>query len=204
MDRIIPNLDWCRKISIKAGLPTRCPFSMIDECPRNYQSLSLLSNAKIITPIASEKDEMLREKWKSSNLWPIVEEQATSISGLPDQKMNFLNFCPEISYDRFSLFASDLCSYSDSIDQDNGIKFGVQEKIPDDHWIFDWAHVSKMHYTDCPIYSPLEHKRQSQKNNIALLDKTTKKIKDNPIIVIIIIFFMAIVGIGSFTDAISK
>ena len=203
MDRIIPDIDWCREISIKLGVPTRCPFSTADECPRYYQSLSLLSGAGH-TSIAPEKDEILQKKWETSDLWPMIEEQATSISGSPDRKKSFSNYCPEIAYDRFNLFASELYPYHDEIDHDNGIKFGAQERMPDGHWVFDWSHVSKMHYTDCPIYSPLKLKRESEKNNITLLEKTTKRIKDNPLIVILIILSIAVVGIGSFTDALSK
>ena len=81
MDRIIPDIDWCRELSIKLGVPTRCPFSTVDECPRYYQSLALLSSAGH-TPIATEKDEMLRKKWETSDLWPMIEEQATGCQGV--------------------------------------------------------------------------------------------------------------------------
>lgn len=162
MDRINPDIDWCRKISQELNVTTRCPFSTVDECPRYYQSLSLLSSAGH-TAINPEKDEMLKKKWERSDLWPTIDEQATSISGAPGRKKSFSNFCPEVVYDSYGLFASDLFPYHDEID--HGIKFGLKEKMPNGHWIFDWAHVSKVHYTDCSIYSPLKLKRESENKN---------------------------------------
>lgn len=203
MDRIIPDIDWCRKISAELGVLTRCPFSTVDECPRYYQSVSLLSSAGH-TAIPSDKDEMLLKKWKRSSLWPTIEEQATSVSGAPERRKTFSNFCPEVAYDRFGLFASELYPYHDEIDHDNGIKFGRQEKMPDGHWVFNWSHVSKVHYTDCPIYSPLKAKVAFPNNGESLLEKFFKKIRNNPLIATLIIISTIVVGIGTFTDALLK
>ena len=93
MDRINPDIDWYRGISIKLSVPTRCPFSTVDECPRYYQSLSLLSSAGH-TSIDPDKDEILLKKWMSSSLWPTIEEQATSVSGSSERKKSFSNYCP--------------------------------------------------------------------------------------------------------------
>jgi len=110
-------------------------------------------------------------------LWPTIGEQATSVSGWPDRSKTFSNFCPEVAYDRVGFFAAELYPYHEEIDQDNGIKFGIQEKAPDGHWIFNWSHVSKVHYTDCSIYSPLKAKGASPNNGELLLDKILKKLE---------------------------
>ena len=203
MDRIIPDIDWYRKISQELSVPTRCPFSTVDECPRYYQSLSLLSSAGH-TAINPEKDEKLKKKWEKSDLWPLIGEQATSVSGAPGRKKSFSNFCPEVVYESFRLFASDLFPYHDETDHDLGIKFGVKEKMPNGHWIFDWAHVSKMHYTECPIYSPLKLKKEPQRDNVSLLEKIQKKAKNNQITAIFLFIFIIFAGIATFTDSLTN
>jgi hypothetical protein len=203
MDRTIPDIEWCREISSQLGIPTRCPFSTVDDCPRYYQSLSLLSSAGH-TAIPPEKDSLLLKKWKRHYLWPTIAEQATSVSGSPDRRKTFSNFCPEVAYDRFGFFASELYPYHDEIDQDNGIKIGKREGLPNGHWVFNWSHVEKVHYTDCPIYSPLKTKGSSQSSDKSLLDKVLLKIRNNPLIAIIIIISTIVVGISTFTDSLVK
>ena len=203
MDRINPDIDWCRKISFELVVPTRCPFSTVEKCPRYYQSLSLLSSAGH-TAIFPKKEKMLQKKWEKSDLWPMIGEQATSVSGAPSGKKSFSNYCPEVSYDRFGLFASELCPYHDEIDHDHGIEFGAQERMPSGHWVFDWSYVSKMHYTDCPLYSPLKLREESKSNQSTQADKIIERIKNNPIASILILLALIVIGIGSFTEALTN
>jgi len=203
MDRVIPNIDWCRKISIDLGVPTRCPFSSVERCARYYQSLSLLSSAGH-TEIPPKEDTKLRKKWKKSDLWPTIDEYATSVSGAPGRRKSFSNFCPEVAHDRFGFFASELYPYHDEIDQDRGIRFGDQERMPSGHWVFNWSHVSKMHYTDCPLYSPILQREGHKDKQATLVHKLTERIKNNRVAAILILLSILILGLGSLTDALTK
>jgi hypothetical protein len=129
MDRVIPIIDWCRKVSIDLGVPTRCPFASVERCPRYYQSLSLLGHAGH-TEISPKKDKKLQKKWEKSDLWPTIGEQATSVSGAPERRKSFSKFCSEIAYDCFGFFGSELYPYHAETDQDYGIKFGTQKGLP--------------------------------------------------------------------------
>lgn len=68
------------------------------------------------THLNAKEDKRLLKKWRKSELWPRVNEQATAISGPPDEAHLFTNFCPEVTYDRFGWFARTIASYPDEID----------------------------------------------------------------------------------------
>jgi hypothetical protein len=203
MDRLIPNIDWYRKVSIDLGVPTRCPFASVERCPRYYQSLSSLSSAGH-TEIPPKKDKKLQKKWEKSDLWPTIGEQETLVSGAPERRKTFSNFCPEVAYDRFGFFGSELYPYHDETDQDHGINLGAQESLPSGHWVFNWSHVSKMHYTDCPLYSPLLQREGQKVKGATLVHILTDRVKNNPIAAILILIFILIVGLGSLTDSLTK
>jgi hypothetical protein len=103
-----------------------------------------------------KKDEELLAKWKTTPLWPLVAEHATSISS----KSQFANFCPEVSFDTFHLFASYLARYPDEIDKEQAERWLVKNGgASAKDWAWDWQSVKEMHYTECPLYSqlPLKH-----------------------------------------------
>lgn len=155
MAHINPDLDWYTAFSHKKGLRPRCPFASVQRCPRFYQSLSLLGHAGS-TEIEPKEDERLLEKWKKSDLWPVTREQATSIAGEPGNPYSFSNFCPEVAYDRFGFFASFLSYYADEIDREIAHKSLIKEGALRGDWRWAWAYASPMHYTECPLYSPLD------------------------------------------------
>ncbi|MFC3110838.1 hypothetical protein ACFQAT_29080 [Undibacterium arcticum] len=94
------------------------------------------------------------EKWQASPLWPVVAEHATSIVN----KRLYSNFCPEVSFDVFHLFASSLSRYADEIDRDAAERAMVREgSSGTNDWRWNWSHVSEMHYSECPLYSQLVH-----------------------------------------------
>jgi hypothetical protein len=156
MEQIQPNLDWYRSLSREYGVPTHCPFANVNKCPRYYQSLSLLGEAGITTRMPKDKDEQLLERWEKNEHWPMVAEHATSITSIDDEKRGFHNFCPEVSFDVFGLFATYLHRYADEIDRDSvHARLGNDPKQYPNDWRWNWSTVEAMHFTDCPLYSAL-------------------------------------------------
>lgn len=118
MEHIYPDMDWCIARSHDKALAPRCPHANVHRCPRHYQSYALLGESGITTALAAETDAALLAKWKKSDLWPALAEHATSISGSDGKKDHFSNFCPEVAFDTFGLFASSLHRYADEIDRE--------------------------------------------------------------------------------------
>jgi len=203
MDTTIPNIDWCRKISISLNVSTRCPFATVNSCPRFYQSLSL-SGSSEHTKISQKKDLLLQKKWEKSELWPLVPDQASSVFGSKKRQQSYSKFCPEVSFDSFGYFASELYSYSDEQDLEYGTKMAIRGKISSEHWKYNWSHVTKMHYTDCPLYSPLNQKISNNQKHVLLFDKLQNWAKNNPIIVFLLVLSGVTVLLGSTTDALTK
>jgi hypothetical protein len=109
-----------------------------------------------MTEIPKEEDTALLNKWQSTDVWPIVREHATAISGSNWKSTHYTNFCPEISYDKFGLFASMLCTYIDEIDKEAAEKLLIENgRSQAKDWRWNWAYVVPLHYSECPIYSQL-------------------------------------------------
>ncbi len=141
--------------SSSRGLPTRCPQANVHRCPRHYQSLALLGSAGITTRIPEAKDSALKAFWEQSEHWPVVDEHATSITYSDARALGFHNFCPEVAFDVFHLFASYLHRFSDEIDQDSQHEILAARTSPHADWRWNWQSLEPMHYTDCPVYSML-------------------------------------------------
>ena len=153
IDAIIPNLQWYLRQSTSKGISPRCPFATVKNCPRFYQSLSLLGKAGS-TAIPEKEDKKLFKKWRKSSLWPITDEQATSMLGPKDNK-HFRNFCPEVSYERFGLYASRLDKYANEIDIGSAhSKLSKIKALPED-WRWSWLNIQPLHYSECTLYSAL-------------------------------------------------
>jgi hypothetical protein len=151
-----PDMDWYLNLSRDRGTTPRCPFASVERCPRYYQSLSLLGDAGS-TKIAPDEDDRLKAIWEKSDLWPKTAEGGTSIFGDGRRTSSFSNFCPEVSYDRFHLFASGLYRHADEIDIESAHRELSRAGVPGTHWRWLWAAISPMHFTECPLYSPLTH-----------------------------------------------
>jgi hypothetical protein len=162
-DMLIPNLQWYIKKSASRSISPRCPFASVKNCPRFYQSLSLLGKAGS-TKIPQKEDKKLLKKWKKSDLWPVTDEQATSIAGPGDRIKHYSNFCPEISYERFGIFASHLNEYGDDIDKDIAHSELSKLKMPSDDWRWVWDSIHPQHYTECSLYSGLINLRTNTQN----------------------------------------
>jgi hypothetical protein len=102
-----------------------------------------------------QEDQSLKERWERSDLWPTVAEQATSIAGPGERWTHFWNFCPEVSYERFGLFASHLDRYADDVDIGIAHRWLDKKGVPASDWRWTWSNVSPQHYTECPVYSLL-------------------------------------------------
>ena len=149
-----PDMDWCLSISRARHVTPRCPFASVERCPRYYQSLSLLGEAGS-TKIPPDEDARLSALWEKSDLWPKTDEGATSIWGGGTRTSGFSNFCPEVTYDRFHLFATGLYRYADEIDSDLAHERLGREGARRANWRWAWAAITPMHFTECPLYSPL-------------------------------------------------
>ena len=157
----IPNREWYGKLSQERGVAFRCPFATVESCPRYYQSLSLLGEAGS-TKIAEAEDERLCKRWKSSDLWPRTDEQATGLfGGEPGNPSIYSNFCPEVTFERFGYFATTLTKYGDEIDSGFAHKRLANQGAPrgDPRW--SWESCAGQHFTECPIYAVLSHRSKS-------------------------------------------
>lgn len=155
-----PDIGWYSKKSMLSGIPVRCPYANVHSCPRHYQSLSLLGDSGIVTAIALPTNQALKRKWMDSPLWPVVDELATTICN----RNNFKNFCPEVIFDIFGLFASSLGSYSDEIDRDAAEAAIITDgNMNSKDWRLNWSYITALHYSECPLYPQLAHTSQPKK-----------------------------------------
>lgn len=154
MDFIYPDSEWYTGISKEENVPPRCPYANVHRCPRYYSSLYLLGDCGITTKMKSEKIKELDIFWAKTDILPVVAEHDTCIMGDPDKKYGFSNFCPEISFDVFGLFADSLYRYADEIDTGIAHSRLATEAHPKD-WRWAWAIISPLHYLKCPVYSQL-------------------------------------------------
>jgi hypothetical protein len=155
-EHVNPDVNWYSGISQSKGLAPRCPFASVHRCPRFYQSLSLLRNAGF-TEIDPKQDKALLERWRQSDLWPAIAEQATCTFGGGETVHSFSCFCPEVSFECWGLFASDLHRYVDETDRDIAHAALAKRGAKGEDWRWHWWTISPMHYSECPLYSPLLH-----------------------------------------------
>jgi len=155
MTIIQPDLQWCTEISSAKSVTTRCPFASVHRCPRYFTSTSLLGESGVATPIDSQEDQRLLEKWKRSDLWPATAEHESRVAGLLRKPSMFSNFCPEVSFNTFGWFGSTLAYHTDEIDQDNAHRSLAKEGATSHDWRWIFSIVMPLHYTDCPLYSLL-------------------------------------------------
>ena len=158
MSIVIPDLGWYLEKSKSQGSSPRCPYATVDSCPRYYQSLALLAKAGR-TKIDRKEDERLREKHKKSDLWPKTMEQETSISGSKNNYRQLSNYCPEVAFENFRYFATSLARYADEIDLEHAHEGLAKTGSTENDWRWNWASIQPQHYTECPLYSVLSHRR---------------------------------------------
>lgn len=155
MSPIQPDLEWCSAVSAHRSLAPRCPFASVHRCPRYFQSRSLLGTSGIATSIDAAEDKRLMGKWQRSDLWPVVDEQRSQVISLDKKPSHFRNFCPEVSFDTFGWFASELAFHADEVDVGAAHRRLAQKGATTSDWRWTWAVLNPMHYSECPVYSPL-------------------------------------------------
>ena len=149
-----PDLDWYTDLSRVDGVPPRCPYANVHKCPRYYHSLRLLGDTGMITSMSPETIQELDTLWKGSPFVPAIAEHDASISSSEGRPYGFQNFCPEVSFDFFRLFADRLYLYTDEIDIQVAHAKLRKEARPAD-WRWTWSSISPLHYLKCPLYSQL-------------------------------------------------
>lgn len=152
------DLDWYKARGQEFNAPGRCPFANVHSCPRHFQSVALLGSEGIADRLSNELDASLTNKWKKSIHWPATGEDATAIIN----RSSFRNFCPEVAFETFRQFGSNLTNYTDSVDRD--AVYRLLEKRGDatqGDWRWEWQWVKPMHYAECPLYAQLAHARNS-------------------------------------------
>jgi len=154
MSEPIPDMRWYVRKSKNLGLWSRCPFATTHDCPRYYQSLSLLGDAGC-TKIEEKEDKKLLAKWNRHALWPKTLEQSTGISSTDNRPSSYHHFCPEVAYDTFHYFATFLAKYTDEIDSELAQKrLSIEDaKSTDPRWF--WQFITPQHYSECPLFAPL-------------------------------------------------
>lgn len=163
-----PDLKWYMARSRAAGLSPRCPFASVHRCPRYYESRSLMGRIGSL-PIDSQEDELLEKKWKNSELWPLTDEEAATVTRSGERFSSLLKFCPEVTYNRFGIFVTFASRYTDEIDVEIAHR-SLKEKGADrTHWRWSWDYITPLHYTECPLYSLLSHQVEKRTQTIEIM-----------------------------------
>lgn len=173
-------------------------------------SLALLKHTGA-TSIDPEEDARLLKKWQGSPLWPSIAEQEPAVSTVGHERKfsSLSHFCPEVTFERFGYFAGFLHRYVDEIDSEFAHKTLVSEGASRDDWRWDWAGLVPRHYSECPTYSPLagghggapSPEKTDEQNQV---DRFFDRLKKRPVIAAAVIIGIIVVGVASFTDALSQ
>jgi len=174
---IQPNLDWYKKISSRYKLPSRCPYRTINNCPRYYLSISLLGEKGITARLDKKEFKKCYKIWEKSELWPIRREETPSIMGTETSKI-YRNFCPEVTFEMFGIFATNLSEYADELDRNIAHKELAKIKSGKDDWRWYWFSIAPQHYTDCPLYLSLVIQADYGKKEVIMKKLTPKQRKD--------------------------
>lgn len=152
-----PDLAWYTAQSKEKGLAARCPHASAQRCHRYFSSISLLSEEGMISRLEKSLHDTLLNKWRASDLWPVTDEGGTSISGCNNSPSCFTNFCPEVLYSFFKIFASTVIHFADDIDAENRRTALVAKGFlsTEFDWRWHFEHVDPMHYSQCPAYSQI-------------------------------------------------
>jgi hypothetical protein len=159
----VPDFEWYAARSQRLSASPRCQFASADHCPRFFASLSLMGKAGA-TKMEKSDEERLLNRWRQSKIWPRTAEQDTSISfsahqnGSVAKASMYVNFCPEVTFEFFNVFASYLSDYADEIDRDLAHRRLVKTGALRNDWRWRWSSIRAMHYSECPLYSLLHNR----------------------------------------------
>jgi hypothetical protein len=114
------------------------------------------------------------------------------------------NFCPEVVFDQFGYFATDLFAYSDETDHEFGIDRMAKDEMPADHWGWNWNNATTMHYSDCPIYSVLRERKADVVEAPPWADRLLGRLRNHPALGLVIVLAAIVIGLGAFSDALQS
>jgi hypothetical protein len=155
MESLRPDRAWYSAESSRLGLNSSlCPFANIHYCPRYYHSLSLLGDYGC-TKIDESVDERLLAFWGTHPLAPQTREQSTQIDSTGEGICAYQNFCPEVAWDRFGIFATYFSPYVDEVDRGLAHERLAEKEISSDDPRWMWRSLTPQHYAACPLYAPL-------------------------------------------------
>ena len=155
MESLRPDLAWYSAESSRLGLNSSlCPFANIHYCPRYYHSLSQLGDYGC-TKIDKSVDDRLMAFWGTHPLAPQTREQSTQIDSTGEGICAYQNFCPEVAWDRFGIFATYFSPYVDEVDRGLAHERLTEKEISSDDPRWMWRSLTPQHYAACPLYAPL-------------------------------------------------
>lgn len=107
-------------------------------------------------------------------LLPTTSEQDPSIFFSDEKWIFFSEFCPEVTFDRFGLFAKGLSNYYDEIDMASAHSELQKSDAPNEHWRWQWEAIKPLHYTECSLFSLLnsQHTPRQKSQDIFSLKLT--------------------------------
>ncbi|WP_428821388.1 hypothetical protein [Microbulbifer sp. MCCC 1A16149] len=156
-----PNFEWYSKESRSKGVTPRCPYAHPRKCNKYYSSIYLLGELGITTQIPSDIQVVLDDYWKESGLLPLIEEHDPSVTHTDNKLASVSNFCPEVSFNFYGLFATYMHRYVDEIDRGAMIKKLSREGGGED-WRCEWMSIRPLHYTECDNFSQLPYIKESK------------------------------------------
>ncbi|CAG35901.1 hypothetical protein [Desulfotalea psychrophila] len=154
MNDIYPDLEWYTSLSASKNAAPRCPYANVHRCNRYYSSLYLLGERNIASKMNEKKIIELDNYWQETDLIPVVQEHDPAISSSNGKIFSVSNFCPEVSFNFFSLFTEYMSKYVDEIDRDY-VHQRLSSEARSKDWRWEWMSIKEMHYLDCPAYSQL-------------------------------------------------
>ena len=81
--------------------------------------------------------------------------EAAQVMGPEGKPSHFFNFCPEVSFEQFGWFSSNLSYHADEIDIDVAHRNLAEEGATEHDWRWTWSLAKPLHYSECSLYSPL-------------------------------------------------